>query len=227
MNIFAGLRLYGMKPRQPPHRAASMTATLLFASETSMETTSIDSEAIADTPQARPSSPSIRLTEFVTPTIQSIVTGTARMPTVMACSPVMSRGFETTFMMTPDSTAMTAATICTQNFSHALRFITSSMAPTTTMSIAPSRMPRTCGVMLAKSRTESRKPRKMASPPMRGIGWLWICLFLSGTSIAPTCFAKERTTGVATKDITKATARANIMFFQTATLKSTIFISPG
>ena len=50
-----------------------MTATLLLASETSMDTTSIDSEAMADTPQARPSSPSMRLTEFVTPTILALL----------------------------------------------------------------------------------------------------------------------------------------------------------
>ena len=192
-----------------------------------MDTTSIDIEAMADTPQASPSSPSMRLTEFVTPTIQIIVTGTARMPTVMACSPVMSSGFDTTLMITPESTAMTAATICTQNLSHALRFMTSSIAPTTTMSMAPRRMPRTWGVIFANSSTESRKPMKMASPPMRGIGCLWMCLLLSGMSIAPTFVAKERTTGVAANDITKATARARIISFQTSKLKIAIFYISG
>ena len=112
----------------------------------------------------------MRLTEFVTPTIHSTVTGTARMPMVTACSLVIRRGFDTTFMITPDKTAMTAATICTQNLSQAFKFITSSMAPTTTMRIAPKSIPRTCGVMFANSRTDSRKPRNIASPPMRGIG---------------------------------------------------------
>ena len=172
MNIFAGLRLYGIKPRHPPQSAARITATLMFASDTRSDTTSIVSDAMAETPQASPSSPSMRLTEFVTPTIHSMVTGTARMPMVTACSLVISSGFDTTLMITPDKTAMTAATICTQNLSQAFRFITSSIAPTTTMRMAPSRMPRTCGVMFANSSTDSRKPRNIARPPMRGMGWL-------------------------------------------------------
>ena len=84
MKIFAGLRLYGIKPRHAPHRAASIVATLLLESETSIDTTSIVSDAMAETPQASPSSPSMRLTEFVQPTIHSIVTGTESMPMVIA-----------------------------------------------------------------------------------------------------------------------------------------------
>ena len=76
MNILAGLKLYGMKPRHAPTSAARITAT--FGSATNIATTSIVSELIVDTPTASPSSPSIRLTAFVQPTIQRRVSGMGR-----------------------------------------------------------------------------------------------------------------------------------------------------
>ena len=173
---------------------------------------------MAETPQASPSSPSMRLTEFVQPTIHNMVTGTARIPMVIACSLVMSSGLVTTFIMMPESTAMTAESICTPNLSHALRFRTSSIAPTTAMSIAPTRMPRTWVVMLAKSSTEIRKPVKIARPPMRGIGWLWICRFLSGISMAPTFTAKFFTAGVAMNEMTNAETSARMIFIHAVVL---------
>ncbi len=75
MNIFAGFLLYGMKPRHAPTSDAITSAT--FPSETSSAMTSIDTALIVDTPQASPSSPSMRLTAFVMPTIHSTVTGMA------------------------------------------------------------------------------------------------------------------------------------------------------
>ena len=65
-----------MKPRQPPASAASSSATL--GSATISATISIVTELMALTPQARPSSPSMRLTALVTPTIHSTVTGMLR-----------------------------------------------------------------------------------------------------------------------------------------------------
>ena len=76
MKILAGLKLYGMNPRHAPVSAARMTATL--GSATNIATTSIVSELMVDTPTASPSSPSIRLTAFVQPTIHSRVKGTGR-----------------------------------------------------------------------------------------------------------------------------------------------------
>ena len=65
-----------MKPRQAPVSAARMMETT--GSATNRDTTSIVSELIADTPQASPSSPSMRLTALVHPTIHSMVKGTDR-----------------------------------------------------------------------------------------------------------------------------------------------------
>ena len=78
MNIFAGFLLYGMKPRHAPVSAARMMDTT--GSETNSDTMSIVIELIADTPTASPSSPSIRLTAFVQPTIHSIVSGMESQP---------------------------------------------------------------------------------------------------------------------------------------------------
>ena len=82
MKILAGLRLYGIKPMHAPASAATMSAT--FSSDTSSATTRMVTQLMVDTPTARPSSPSIRLTEFVMPTIHSTVSGMASHPRTMA-----------------------------------------------------------------------------------------------------------------------------------------------
>ena len=76
MKILAGFRLKGIKPRQAPVRAARIRAT--FGSDTKRATTSMVRELMADTPTASPSSPSIRFTALVQPTIHSTVSGTVR-----------------------------------------------------------------------------------------------------------------------------------------------------
>ena len=78
MNIFAGFLLYGMKPRHAPASAAITMATC--CSETRMAMTSIVIALMVETPLARPSSPSMRFTAFVTPTIHSTVTGYFNQP---------------------------------------------------------------------------------------------------------------------------------------------------
>ena len=63
---------------QAPASAAIMTAT--FCSDTSRAMMSMVMELMVDTPQASPSSPSMRLTALVMATIQITVTGTDSMP---------------------------------------------------------------------------------------------------------------------------------------------------
>ena len=69
----AGFRLYGMNPTQAPASAARMTA--ISVSPINSATASIVIEAMDETPTARPSRPSIRLTAFVMATIHRIVIG--------------------------------------------------------------------------------------------------------------------------------------------------------
>ena len=195
-----------MKPTQAPMSASSMTATL--PSATSRATTNIVTEEMVETPTASPSSPSMRFTEFVMPTIQSTVTGTASTPRMRASFSLKMLGFMRTSMTTPWATATTAATIWTMSFTQARSEMMSSMAPQATMRTAPSRMPRTWRVMSAKRTTLRMKPRKMARPPMRGMGWSWTRRASFGTSIAPTFWAKVLTMGVEAKLTAKPTAMA-------------------
>ena len=67
-----------MKPMQAPTSAAMTTAT--SASEASNAMTSMVVAEMAETPLARPSSPSMRFTALVMATIQSTVKGTDRGP---------------------------------------------------------------------------------------------------------------------------------------------------
>ena len=60
---------------------------------------------------------------------------------------------------------------------------------------------------------EMQKPRKMARPPILGVGWVWRCRSLSvpalpGMSIAPSRMARRRTRGMTTMVTTRATTRA-------------------
>ena len=93
MMIFAGFMLYGIKPRQAPKSAARTTATFVSATMSAM--TVIDAVEMADTPTARPSSPSIKLTAFVIATIQMIVIGYDHQPRFRYVMLEKTLGFET------------------------------------------------------------------------------------------------------------------------------------
>ena len=80
--------------------------------------------------------------------------------------------------------------------------------PRMTMTTAPSSMPRSWVVRGRKSSTLRMKPKKMASPPILGMGWSCIRRLSRGTSTAPILKARERTTGVAIRATTAATSRA-------------------
>ena len=186
--------------------AARMTATL--PSATSSATTNIVTEEMVETPTARPSSPSMRLTELVMPTIQRMVTGTASTPRMSASFSLKMLGFISTSMTTPWATATMAAMIWMMSLTQARSEMMSSIAPQATMRTAPSRMPRTWRVMSTKRTTLRMKPRKMARPPMRGMGWSWTRRASLGTSMAPTFCAKVLTMGVEAKLTAKPMAMA-------------------
>ena len=78
-------------------------------------------ELMVDTPQARPSSPSMRLTALVMATIQMRVTGMDSHPSCHTGLSLKMLGLERTWMRLPESTATRAAAICTTNFSLAGR----------------------------------------------------------------------------------------------------------
>ncbi|MNV39588.1 hypothetical protein D3C71_1311730 [compost metagenome] len=75
IKILAGWKLKNRKPTMLPSRSRQISATMTFPIKKAI--VAIVAIAIPDTPAASPSNPSIRLTAFVTPTIQKIVSGMA------------------------------------------------------------------------------------------------------------------------------------------------------
>ena len=126
---------------------------------------------------------------------------------------------------TPQRITTSAATICTLSFTHALRFTMSSTAPIPTMMVAPMSMPMILVSISEKMRMEARKPMNIASPPMRGMGWLCTRRSSLGTSIAPIVSANFFTCGVITSEITNDRAAASTIFSHMAMLGN-IFLSP-
>ena len=80
-----------------------------------------------------------------------------------------------------------------------------------TMITDPNRMPLSSSSSGQNSSKLMIKPRKIARPPIRGIGTLCIRRASLGTSMAPTRQAKDLTIGVARKLTISATASASTM----------------
>ena len=119
-------------------------------------------------------------------TIHSTVTGTDSQPSTQYRLSEKTLGLEKAWITTPWVAGMTAATICTTNFSRAGSGVISSTTPSTTMMTAPNRMLFISGVNWTNSRIPTMKPIKMARPPNRGMGTLCIRRASLGTSMAPT-----------------------------------------
>ena len=99
MKIFAGLKLYGIKPRHAPNSAQRMIAILTSATISAI--TISDAVEMADTPTASPSSPSMKLTAFVIATIQMIVIGTESQPRFTYVMSENTFGFDKNWMRQP------------------------------------------------------------------------------------------------------------------------------
>ena len=78
MKIRAGKKLWRRKPRHAPATTADRIAASTLPSESA--STANAPPAIAHTPDASPSSPSRKLTMFMTATIQTTVSGTPTQP---------------------------------------------------------------------------------------------------------------------------------------------------
>ena len=157
-----------------------------WASEASRAMTNMVVAEMAETPLARPSSPSMRFTELVMATIQRIVKGTDSPPSTQYRLSEKILGLEKARIVTPWVAGIAAATICTTNFSMAGKAMMSSTTPSTTLMTAPSRMLFISEVMGTNNKMLTMKPMKIARPPRRGIGTLCIRRPSLGTSMAPT-----------------------------------------
>ena len=151
----------------------------------------------------------MKLTALVMATIQMIVTGMVSQPRFRYVASEKTFGLETNWMVQPCHAATPAAAIWTSSFGRALSAMISSSTPRITIMTAPSRMPCICRSMSAKTSTDSKNARKIARPPIRGIGTLCMRRLSFGTSIAPTLQASALTIGVDANDTAAATAIAS------------------
>ena len=177
-----------------------------------------ESAEIAQTPAARPSSPSRKLTMFITATIPTIVSAT---PTGFGRSCTPTTGNVNRCTHTPNQPAIAAAATWPPSFSHQRRPRKSSTAPTVVATAAPSRMPR---ISLSSGRNASagtKIPRKSASPPSRGTPRGVERRPSSARSTTPSSRAMPPTAGVSRTTITRAirapqrTSRWLVSSFQT------------
>ena len=120
-------------------------------------------------------------------------------------------GLEMTSKTIPQRMATSAAMICPASLIQGLSVRMSSSAPITAMMTAPSSRPMTVVDMLTTSSDDTTKPKKIASPPMRGIGWMLMRRSL-GSSMAPTFSANRLTWGVIRKQSTKAAIGPSSIF---------------
>ncbi len=157
------------------------------------------------TPAARPSTPSVKLTTFITATIASPVTIA---PPVAPRSTAPTNGSVNDSTRTPAATGMAAAAIWPASFTAGGRSYRSSSAPT---SISQQRAAQDAAC-LAVERQEDEEagdetPARIATPPRLGTGASWRSRS-RGMSIAPTRTASRAVNGVATSVTTAATANA-------------------
>ena len=147
---------------------------------------------IPHTPAASPSSPSRKLTMFITATIQTIVSGT---PIPAGRSTAPKNGSVKWSIQTPKAVGIAAAITCPASFGIGSSPRKSSTAPTTHATAAPSRMPRISPERSRNASDGTMIPRKIASPPRRGIGRR-LTRRSSGRSTTPSMRAMPPTAGV-------------------------------
>ena len=107
IKIDAGLKLYGKNPIQEPASVAVNNAP--GGKPASMDKTIRHKDAIDETPAARPSKPSIKLTAFVMATIQITVAGIDKK--CIYCSPLPMKGIVIKSIRIPNTATIVAAKI--------------------------------------------------------------------------------------------------------------------
>ncbi|MEZ5074489.1 MAG: hypothetical protein R2691_06610 [Solirubrobacterales bacterium] len=172
---------------------------------------------IRQTPEASPSTPSIRLTTFAIATIPSTVPSSPRSTwpssgssnsSVPPGSTPPTNGSVKTSTVTPAETGMTAATTWPTSFRSGGRSKMSSIIPTIEITIAPARIARVCSSQGRKIAPEAQTATRIAIPDRRGVGTTWRLRSL-GWSMAPIRHANASATGTSSQATAAAAANAN------------------
>ena len=199
MNTRAGKKLWRRKPSVAPKTIAEKIAAFGFPSESAI--TENVTPAMPQTPAASPSSPSRKLTMFITATIQMTVKGP---PTQAGRSTTPRNGKVKWSTHTPKTTGIEAASTCPPSFSHQASPRKSSIAPTAVATAQPISTPRTGRVRSRNASDGTMIPKNIAIPPSRGIGIRWMRRS-SGWSTAPKRLAIPATAGVSATTMNAAT----------------------
>ena len=161
-------------------------------------------QAMAQIPPARPSSPSLRFTALVIPTIQKSVSGQENQPKFSVIESVIT----TDLIRIPTAQTSMAEAICAVNLTRARRpfVLTSSISPAINMKPAAKSRKRSCpsmgwSVVMARFENHSTvmlraiMDRKMATPPTCDTGCVCMCR-APGTSTMSSRRAIRITAGV-------------------------------
>ena len=137
------------------------------------------SAQIAQTPEASPSTPSIRLITFAMPTIPitvaksprstSPITGKLTSPCELRSTPPR-KGRVKTSTTTPAETGMAAARICPKSLTPAGRSTMSSIMPTAAIAAAPPRIARVSAPPGRKTAPAAQTASRIAAPESFGVG---------------------------------------------------------
>ncbi len=200
MKIRAGKKLWRRKPRQAPATIAERIAGSGLPRDSAR--IAYVTPAIPHTPAASPSMPSRKLTMFITATMKSIESGT---PIHAGMSSTPMNGNVMWSIQTPNIGGIDAATNWPASFTDGESPRKSSTAPTTVAIAAPSSTPLLSPERSRNASAGTRIPRKIASPPSRGIGRR-LMRRASGRSTAPSMRAMPPTAGVRRTTMTNATS---------------------
>lgn len=137
IKVFAGAKLNGKNPTKAP---ANAVINKMEISGEPFKTNIINKETadITEIPVDRPSSPSIKLMAFVTPTIHPIV---KRIENISFSSSVPKKVGVISSILTPNITAITPANTCPSNFVVGRMVLISSITQKIDRIIIPKDMP--------------------------------------------------------------------------------------
>ena len=219
MKIFAGWKFHGRNPRHTPSVTTAMSGPMLPLNSAPDRSSLMPynrnaPEAIAITPVASPSRPSIRLTALAITSTHITVTSAARSVdnTVkpMSGSGTLSIEIPASTRIEPENTMpATFAGADTSRMSSItpVRKITPAASTTPRMYTGVSNMARNCGSSDAQV-TPATMPRNIAPPPSVGVGRSWI-LRSPGVAIAPKRSANRIMSGTIAAVTTAVTPRTS------------------
>ena len=171
INVLAGLKLYGKNPISPPSNATVSIYTEGVA-PFNIKIINIENVEIAETQVASPSSPSIKLSAFVTPIIQQKV---IIIDTISFNPYIYKNGTLKKKIVIPLAITQIAATACPNNFIQGFNPNASSKKPVDAIIATPIKNPNkftslpSC-VVAKINKQESKNAIINASPPILGIG---------------------------------------------------------